>query len=107
MNWLKKIGWALLALIGLTLVAGGIYLNTLKPQYTGELDLPGLETQVEVWYDQHGTPHIYGSSEEDVQRALGYVHAQDRLWQMELLRRIGPGRLSEVFGPDLLKTDKL
>ena len=107
MNWLKKIGWALLALIGLTLVAGGIYLNTLKPQYTGELDLPGLETQVEVWYDQHGIPHIYGSSEEDVQRALGYVHAQDRLWQMELLRRIGPGRLSEVFGPDLLKTDKL
>ncbi|MEM9650171.1 MAG: penicillin acylase family protein, partial [Bacteroidota bacterium] len=54
----------------------------------------------------YGIPHIYASSEEDAFRALGYVHAQDRLWQMELLRRIAKGKLSEVFGADLLETDK-
>ena len=107
MTWLKKTAWALLALIGLILVAGGIYLNTLKPDYSGTEKIDGLAASVDIWYDTHGIPHIYASTEEDAQRALGYVHAQDRLWQMELLRRIGPGRLSEVFGPDLLETDKL
>lgn len=107
MTWLKKAGWALLALIGMLLIAGGIYMNSLKPKYAGEEKLPALSQEVDVWYDSHGIPHIYAQTEEDAQRALGYVHAQDRLWQMELLRRIGPGRLSELFGPELLKTDKL
>ena len=50
-------------------------------------------------------PHIYAENEEDAMRSLGYVHAQDRLWQMELLRRIAPGRLSEMFGEKTLKND--
>ena len=107
MTWLKKTAWGLLALLGLALVGGGIYLNTLKPNYSGQERIDELSSSVDIWYDNHGIPHIYAETEEDAQRALGYVHAQDRLWQMELLRRIGPGRLSEVFGPDLLETDKL
>ena len=58
-----------------------------------------------VHFDDHGVPHINAQSQKDAYTALGYVHAQDRLWQMELIRRIAPGRLSELFGKDLLDTD--
>jgi penicillin amidase len=51
-------------------------------------------------------PHIYAATNKDAMTALGYVHAQDRLWQMELMRRIAPGRLSEIFGKVALKNDK-
>jgi len=62
--------------------------------------------EVEVYYDTYGVPHIYAQNEIDARRTLGYVHAQDRLWQMELIRRIAAGRLSEMFGEKLIKTDK-
>jgi len=68
--------------------------------------LPGLTAEVNVLYDSYGIPHIYGETEVDAFRALGYVHAQDRLWQMELLRRVAVGGISEVFGPDFVKTDR-
>ena len=68
--------------------------------------MTGLNHDAEVYFDPFGIPHIYASSEIDALKVLGYVHAQDRLWQMELLRRVAPGRLSEVFGKQLLQTDK-
>lgn len=68
--------------------------------------MENLNEEVTVFYDAYGIPHIYSQNNEDAFRTLGYVHAQDRLWQMELLRRIAKGRLSEVFGADLLDTDK-
>lgn len=106
---MKKLKKALLILLGLLVLIGiafFIFLNTLKPSYKGEKKLAGLSDNVEVYFDTYGIPHIYGENEMDAFRALGYVHAQDRLWQMELLRRLAKGRLSEVFGPDLVKTDK-
>ena len=78
----------------------------MKPTYSGSIKLPTLNTAVEVHYDTYGIPHIYAESQREAFTALGYVHAQDRLWQMELLRRVARGGLSEVFGPDLIKTDK-
>jgi penicillin amidase len=77
----------------------------LKPTYQGELSLEGLNGPVEVIYDGHGVPHIYAESETDAHRALGYVHAQDRLFQMEMLRRLSSGRLAEVLGPELVASD--
>jgi penicillin amidase len=68
--------------------------------------MDNLSEKVDVYFDTYGIPHIYANTEEDALRILGYVHAQDRLWQMELLRRIGKGGLSEIFGEDMLKTDK-
>ncbi|TVZ14010.1 penicillin amidase [Maribacter sp. MAR_2009_72] len=106
MKTLKKIGKFLLVIIVLLLIAVGIFTYTLKPDYSGNKELSGLQQEVSVYYDDYGVPHIYGSNEKDAFRALGYVHAQDRLWQMELLRRIASGGLSEVFGPDLVDTDK-
>ena len=78
----------------------------LKPTYDGELNFDGITSEVEVYYDRYGIPHIYANSEEEAVKVLGYVHAQDRLWQMELLRRVARGGLSEVFGKQLLSTDK-
>lgn len=84
-----------------------IFLQLQKPSYDGTVTLTGLEKEVEVQYDKFGVPHIYASSELDAYFALGYVHAQDRLFQMEMLRRAADGRLSEVLGEDLIKVDKL
>src|SRR3990170_3953558 len=76
------------------------------PTIAGTLTLPGLGAPVEVLRDRWGVPHLYAKSERDVYMAQGYVHAQDRLWQMELNRRTANGRLSEVFGALALDTDR-
>lgn len=106
MKRIKKILLIALAILGVIAIFIFIFIQTLKPTYDGELQLSQLKNEVDVYFDDYGIPHIYGKSEEDAYRALGYVHAQDRLWQMELLRRIGRGGLSEVFGKDLISTDK-
>lgn len=106
MNLLKKIGAILLVIVTLLIIIVGVIAYTLKPDYSGEKELANLQQEVKVYYDDYGIPHIYGENEKDAFRTLGYVHAQDRLWQMELLRRIASGGLSEVFGADLIGTDK-
>lgn len=90
------------------LVAGGfIYLQQLKPRYSGELVLEGLHQKVEVYFDPYAVPHIYARNEADAYFALGYVHAQERLFQMEIMRRIAAGRMAEILGEKLVKTDRL
>ena len=96
----------MLLLVVFLLIAGFLAMQHLKPEYDGKADLPGLEKEVSVYFDSYGIPHIYGETEADAFRALGYVHAQDRLWQMELLRRVAKGRLSEVFGQQTLDADR-
>ncbi|MFY7909952.1 MAG: penicillin acylase family protein, partial [Emticicia sp.] len=106
MKVLKKI---LLGLLILLVVAGiGTYfwLQSTKPTLDGELQLKGLKAPVEVIYDDYGVPHIYAQNEDDLFQAFGYVHAQDRLFQMELLRRLADGRLAELFGEKALPSDK-
>ncbi len=106
MKSLKNIAIAALILVAASSVSGYWYYNSLKPTYEGTLNLQGLEQNVEVYFDDYGIPHIYAKSETDAQFALGYVHAQDRLWKMELLRRVGSGRLAEILGEPVIKTDK-
>lgn len=74
---------------------------------TKELRLPCLKAPVEVIYDEYDIPHIYAQSVEDTYRALGYIHATERLWEMELFRRRASGRLAELIGPDAIPSDKL
>ncbi len=107
MKIIKRILLGLLAIVLLITLIGYLYLQTTKPDYSGELTLTGLKESVEVSYDDYGVPHIYAKNDEDAYYALGYVHAQDRLFQMEMIRRAAGGRLAEILGPDLLKTDKL
>lgn len=95
-------------LIIVLIIALGLwyFTNSLKPQYSGNLKLQGLSDKVEVYYDTYGIPHIYAQNQADAYRSLGYIHAQDRLWQMEVIKRIAPGHLSEIFGKNLIETDK-
>lgn len=105
MKRLKKILLFFLILLVLIAVSILIYLQTTKPKYEGEEDLANLSSPTTTYFDEYGVPHIYADNQKDAMTTLGYVHAQDRLWQMELMRRIAPGRLSEIFGSKLLKTD--
>lgn len=77
-----------------------------QPKEKGEVILPGLTASVRVVRDRFGVPHIFAARDSDLFYAVGYLHAQDRMWQMELLRRAGFGRLSEVFGESTLEQDK-
>lgn len=92
--------FSLFLLVGLWL-----YTKTLAPNYAGEIALKNLSEKVEIHFDAIGVPHINAQNQQDAYRALGYVHAQDRLWQMELIRRIAAGRLAEIFGEKLIETD--
>lgn len=91
-----------LTLAGLILY---FYLNSLSPQRSGKLSLKYLKKDVTAYYDTWGIPHIEANSENDAFYALGYIHAQDRLFQMELLRRLAKGELASLLGPKLLKMD--
>jgi penicillin amidase len=111
MKILKKILVALLILLGIGLIIGILYVRQLSrkglPDYNAEVKLEGMLGQVTVYRDAYAVPHIYAENEEDLSRATGYVMAQDRLWQMDLFRRATTGRLSEIFGRDLVETDLL
>ncbi len=76
------------------------------PQTQGEIQLTGLAGPVDIYRDALGVPHVYASSTHDLFFAQGYVHAQDRFWQMDFWRHTGSGRLSEMFGEGQLDTDK-
>jgi penicillin amidase len=97
---------ALALLIAVAAAGGYVWLRQSLPQLEGSLSLSGLKAPLEIVRDRHGVPHIYAGSVEDAQFGLGFVHAQDRLWQMEMNRRIGSGRLSEALGAATLDADK-
>ncbi|UAW99701.1 penicillin acylase family protein [Halopseudomonas nanhaiensis] len=98
---------ALLLLIAALIAAAGLWaFRNTQAQRSGELTLSGLTQPVTVYYDAWGVPHINAGNDADAYRALGYLHAQDRLFQMDLLRRIGAGRLSELFGHESFATDR-
>lgn len=105
MKFIKKTLIVILVSIVLVVVGAWLYSRSYQPNYSGELALNNLSNEVTVYFDEVGVPHIEAQNEQDAYTALGYVHAQDRLWQMELIRRIASGRLSEIFGKDLLQTD--
>lgn len=97
------------AAAGLAALAGSAavaFLRRSLPQTQGTLSVAGLAAPVRVVRDRWGVPHIYAESTHDLFMAQGYIHAQDRLWQMELQRRTGHGRLAELFGDIALDSDR-
>ena len=95
-----------LLLVGI-IIYGYWFINNTKPTYDGELSLTGLHSTVTVKYDNYGIPHIYAENESDAYFALGYLQAQERLFQMEMLRRVATGTLSEILGAEFISVDKL
>jgi penicillin amidase len=76
------------------------------PRVSGSVRLPGLDSAVEVIRDKLGVPHIYARDAHDLLFAQGFVHTQDRLWQMEFQRRLASGRLAELLGEEALETNR-
>jgi penicillin amidase len=106
MRWLTRSVLSLLVLALFAAAAGYVYLRRSLPVLHGEIAVTGLNAAVEILRDRYGIPHIFAQSERDAHFALGFVHAQDRLWQLEMNRRIASGRLAEVLGPAGLETDR-
>lgn len=106
-RWFRRGGLALAVLVALGGAAVAWQVRERLPQRGGELRLPGLSAPVQVRHDDFGVPHIEAAGEDDLYRALGYLHAQDRLFQMEMLRRLARGELAEILGPKLIETDRL
>jgi penicillin G amidase len=106
-KWLLRGLAALVLLVGLT--AGGTWLfaRSSLPKVSGSTTVAGLGAPLEIVRDRSGVPHIFAQSRNDAYFGLGYAHAQDRLWQMELSRRTAAGRISELVGPPALEVDKL
>ncbi len=102
----------LLCLILILLLAAGVaayayfIARSALPQLDGRLQVKGLSAAVKVTRDSHGVPAIEAATLEDLFLAQGYVTAQDRLWQMDVMRRVGAGELSEILGEDTLKIDR-
>ena len=105
LRWLTRILLALLALTAVTLMIAYYFLSRSLPDYSADYQINGLSAEVDIVRNNANVPHIFGATDADIYFALGFAHAQDRLWQMTMLRRTAQGRLSEVFGERTLKID--
>ncbi|PIP93339.1 MAG: hypothetical protein COV37_15305 [Bdellovibrio sp. CG11_big_fil_rev_8_21_14_0_20_39_38] len=97
------------ALLVALLIPADLFLKSHLPLIDGEVQVPGLSSQVEIYRDRWGIPHLFAQNDEDLFKAYGYTVASDRLFQMELLRRVVNGELSDLIGEkeELLKADKM
>jgi len=109
-RWLVRLSIGFAALVALVLLLGLNFVSSFQrslPVYDGTVHAAGLTQPVQILRDRHAVPHVLASSFEDAAFGLGYVHAQDRLWQMELSRRFIEGRLAEMLGELALNADVL
>ena len=106
-RWLLRIAGGLIFISLAVIVVAYYVLSRSLPDYDKQMTVPGISAPVEIVRDNANVPHIFGQSDTDTFFGLGYAHAQDRLWQMTMLRRTAQGRLSEVFGQRTLKVDKV
>ncbi len=106
-RWLLRIFLGLALLAGLALVLASWLAARSLPEYDTAHSVEGITAPVEIIRDNASVPHIFGDTDADVFYGLGFAHAQDRLWQLMMLRRTAQGRLSEIFGERTLRTDEL
>ena len=103
--WLMRITLSVAAAAGLLVSFAYFFLSQSLPDYSKTVEFPHVTEEIEIVRDTANVPHIFGKNDQDTLFALGYVHAQDRLWQMTMLRRTAQGRLSELFGAETLTVD--
>lgn len=106
-RWLMRFITGLIALCVVVFVLAYYFASRSLPEYTADEAVSGIIAPIEIVRDNANVPHIFGENDADVYFALGYAHAQDRMWQMTMLRRTAQGRLSELFGERTLPIDKL
>ncbi|WP_348698719.1 penicillin acylase family protein [Duganella fentianensis] len=105
-RWSKRVAVGVTGVVALSVAGGWLYLRGSLAQLDGTQQVAGLETTASVARDAHGVPLISGGSRLDVAYATGFVHAQERYFQMDLLRRVAAGELAELFGERALNVDK-
>ena len=105
-RWLGRVSIALVLLVSLVFLTGYIWLRQSLPQLDGNIETAGVSLPVSVLRDADGVPTIQAANRNDASYALGYLHAQERFFQMDLLRRSGAGELSEILGDATLKFDR-
>ncbi|MBC6443146.1 MAG: penicillin acylase family protein [Rhodobacteraceae bacterium] len=105
-RWLLRGFTVMSVLILVTIILAYYFATRSIPDYNASYDLRGLSGPVEIVRDPHNVPHIFSDNPDDIYFALGFVHAQDRLWQMTMMRRTAQGRLSEIFGSATANTDE-
>ena len=103
--WLMRITLGVAAVAGLLVSFAYFFLSRSLPDYSKTVEFSHITEEIEIVRDTANVPHIFGKNDQDTLFALGYVHAQDRLWQMTMLRRTAQGRLSELFGAETLNVD--
>jgi penicillin amidase len=106
-RWTVRILSALLALLLILALYVNWTIHRSYPQVSGRIAVKGLSKDVTVYRDRWGVPQIYADDADDLMRAQGYVHAQDRFWEMDFRRHVTAGRLSELFGSSTVDTDKV
>lgn len=109
-NLIRNIAGIVVFLIAVTLALGMFLNNLTKKSYydeSGSITADGIKSAVSVYGNDFGVPFIYAENEDDMYFALGYIHARDRLWQMDLYRRVAEGRLSEILGKEMVEYDVL
>src|SRR5262249_51911690 len=97
---------ALVALLVVAALGTYVLLRRSLPIVNGDVTVAGISAPIDIVRDADAIPHVLASTKADALFGLGFVHAQDRLWQMEFQRRIGFGRLSEIFGPATIPQDR-
>lgn len=109
-KWLKVIIGIIFSILIVFLVGGYFVekmLNSSLPEYSGSLKSGGIKNDIEIFRDSLAVPYIFAESDEDAAFALGFLHAQDRLFSMDMVRRAGEGRLSEILGEKTIPFDKM
>ena len=109
-TWLKVTIGIIMSLIIIFVIGGYIFYKSLLeslPVYEGELKAPSLKSEVKIYFDSLAVPYIFAEDDEDVSFALGYLHARERMFSMDMIRRAGEGRLSEIFGTETIPFDRM
>ena len=106
MKTIRRMLIAVLLLLILLPVGAYFFVKSTLPDYEGQHRVPGINGRIEIYRDRSAVPHIFAAHQDDLAFGMGYVMAQDRLWQMDLFRRVAAGRLSEIFGERTLEADR-
>jgi len=103
---ISKIACVLIAILIIVVVGSLIWIKSTLPDYSGSYEVEGISGRIEIIRDSYGIPHIFADNQNDLAFGTGYCMGQDRLWQMDIFKRVSEGRLSELFGKDALEADR-
>ena len=107
MKLYQRMLFIIASIIGSIITIVILYIDSFEPDYSNHIKSENIQERAEIYFDNFGIPHIYAENEQDLFFSFGYIHAMERLFQMERIRRWGSGRLGEILGEELVEVDRL